>query len=143
MWKFFTALVFNLFFVSILCCGCMGKSVPVSDGTMINGKPHWYWQPSADGVIGGVGVAGFNINGPTAQRQLAIDRALGEISRQKGVSVSQIQEITQTATQNSSSVEINSYSIHSVDGTVVTATVRDIWQDPKDNRIFVWVTESK
>ena len=143
MWKYFTFFVFNMFLVLTLCCGCSGLKTSSPDKTMVNGKPYWYWQPSAGGVIGGVGEAGHNINGANAQRQLAITRAIESIAQQKGVKVSQVQEIEQHASQTSSSVNINAYSIHTVDGAVVTAAVREVWQNPENGSIVVWATEVK
>ncbi|MDR0453388.1 MAG: hypothetical protein LBH05_01100 [Deferribacteraceae bacterium] len=145
MGKSFVYLVLKLFFVVMLLCGCalVKQSAPPPEDNLVNGRPYWYWKPSSDGVIGGVGEAGSNINGVSAQRQLAIDRALDDIARQKGVSVKQIQEITQQDTQTSSSVNINTYSIHAVDGTVVSAVIREIWQEPGTGKIVVWITEYK
>ncbi len=143
MGKFFALLV-NLSLVLVLCCGCAGKKIPASDSSMVNGKPYWYWQPSVDGTIGGVGEAGFHMNGPAAQRQLATNRAIEDIARQKGISVTQVQEITQSATRSgTSSTNIDTYSIYTVEGTVVSAIVREVWLDPDSGRIIVWATEIK
>lgn len=99
--------------------------------------PAWYLQPTQNGVIGGVGEAGFHIRGVAAQRQLAISRAINEIASQMGIKVANIQEIRSVATEQTSASEVSGYSIHSTSGVTVRAQIKEFWQDR--DRIVVWM----
>ena len=133
------------FLILILAaCGSKQSTVAGKDNNLVRGKPAWYWAPTDGGSLGGVGESGLHINGPSAQRQLAVSRALEDLARQKGVMVSSVQEITHSATNHSEgTTQMATYSVQTVDGTRVTAYVREVWQDPDTQRIYVWVTELK
>lgn len=132
----------TVIFVILLFMGCAAANAPKS--TMVDGKPHWYWKPSCDGAIGGVGEAGFNVNGASAQRQLAIARAIEDIALQKGVTVKNIQSIAHNADSSGKSfTNLESYSVHTIDGQTVRAQVREIWKDPQTGRLVAWVVEVK
>jgi hypothetical protein len=115
----------------------------VSSGGLVNGKPSWFWLPNDGELLGGVGESGTHIDGLSAQRQLAVQRAIEDIARQKGVTVSSIQTLKQHATEASSSASLDVYSIQTVSGITVTARVREFWVDPQTKRLLVWVTEVK
>jgi hypothetical protein len=115
----------------------------VSSGGLVNGKPAWFWTPNEGELLGGVGEAGTHIDGLNAQRQLAVSRAIEDIARQKGVTVSSIQTVKQQATETSSSTSLDVYSIQTVSGITVTARVREFWVDPQTRRLLVWITEVK
>lgn len=108
---------------------------------LVNGRPHWYWNPSEGGVIGGVGEAGYHVGGKTAQRQLAVTRALEDIALQKGVNVASVREVNTYETSVSSQTGATTYSIHTIDGTGVNAIIKEIWQEPSSGVIFVWMQE--
>ncbi len=126
--------------VSLLLVVCF--LVSCSSGQNIkleNGKPYWYWRPNVDGKTGGVGISGMHIKGLNAQRGLAIQRAIDDISRQLGVEVKNITKTTTVGNQNSVHTEMETYSIQMVDGTTVKATIRELWEDSDTNELYVWM----
>ncbi len=137
--------VFFVILVMASACAVHTTGEKTSAGTsIVHGKPIWYWTPSQNGVTGGIGESGLHVNGPSAQRQLAVSRALDDIARQKGIKVQNTQEIAQQVNNlNEGSTTLSSYSLQTVDGVTVKAIVREVWQDPQTKRIYVWVTEIK
>lgn len=111
-------------------------SVPQQNKT---GKPEWIYAPNQDGKLGGVGIAGSHIKGPSAQRELAISRALDEIARQMNVKVSTVVKTSSSATQTSSSNSIDTFSIQTSDGQVIKAKINKIWQDSYSEELYVWM----
>jgi hypothetical protein len=125
--------VFALYFSA--CTETVSNSV-------VNGKPAWFWSPNDGDVLGGVGEAGTHVDGIAAQRQLAVHRAIEDIAKQKGVTVSSVQTLQQHSTESSSaSSTLDVYSVQTVSGITVTARVREFWIDPQTKRLFVWITE--
>ncbi|MDR2883936.1 MAG: hypothetical protein LBV09_02375 [Deferribacteraceae bacterium] len=127
--------------LSLAIISCSAKDYPIDDG-LVNGKPSWYWSPGYEGKLGGVGEAGFNVYGVSEQRKLATSRAIEDIARQKGLTVSSSQAVSHSAASDgTASVNIESYSVHTVEGMTISARVRQVWQDPSTDRIIVWATE--
>lgn len=127
----------------LMLAACGGHKAGGQGNGLVYGKPAWYWHPGDGELIGGVGESGLHLDGPSAQRQLAVSRAMEDIARQKGITVQNIQEITQYANREMSSVNISAYSLQTVDGAYIVARIREVWQDPATGRIFVWATEVK
>ncbi|GAB7140069.1 hypothetical protein RsTz2092_00170 [Deferribacterales bacterium RsTz2092] len=111
---------------------------------LVNGKPYWFWAPSADGVLGAVGESGTHIDGISAQRKLAMARAIENLAMQKGVKVDSTQVITSSQNASgASSGSIDSKISLTVSGVVLNVIVRSFWQDPQTGKLLVWVTEYK
>lgn len=107
---------------------------------LINGKPAWVYKPAKNGKIGGVGVSGFHIRGKTAQRELAITRAIDDIARQMGITVQSNLETASTASSSGAvSSAMQTYSLHTVSGTVVKAHIEEVWEDPSTQELYVWM----
>ncbi len=116
--------------------GCVGSGGP----KLIDGKPEWYYNPSKDGKIGGVGVSGIHIYGKTGQKQLAVERALAEIARQMGVKVESFSSLkSQTAGGSSSVSGGQSHSFFTVDGKSVNARIEQMWENEYTGELFVWM----
>lgn len=129
-------LLFAVMFV-MLIPGCASKGLTPSDAAS---KPEWLWKPSADGRVGGVGIAKEHINGADAQRMLAVSRAIDAIAVQIGVKVNNVMLIeSRSDSGGASSVMIESYSLHSAEGSVVRAAVREFWSDPYTKELYVWM----
>ena len=92
-------------------------------------RPAWIDNPQSVGQVVGLGQAGFHFNGQAAQRQLATSRALDEIARQMGVTVSNIMVVSQQYSNMSSSSKMASTSEQSVQGSVVNAVIHDEWKE--------------
>ena len=133
---------------SILFFGCAETSVnqtiaEIQSKPKSNAKPDWFFNTSKDGKTGGVGISGIHINGLSAQRGLAISRAVDEIARQLGVKVSSVLKISTTNSSAGSNTAMESYSIHTVDGRSVTATISGIWVDPATDELYIWMTTNQ
>ncbi len=103
------------------------------------GKPEWYYKPGMGGGIGGVGISGPHVMGPNAQRELAVTRAIDDISRQMGVEVSNVTKVQTTGTRDSARTQMEVYSIQTVKGETVKARIREFWEDPNTNQLYVWM----
>jgi hypothetical protein len=134
------ALILIAFLVFVVA-GCATKDISFFKK---DEKPSWYWNPSKDGLVGGVGVSKVHINGVDAQRRLAVSRAIDAIAVQYGVKVRNITSVSSKAdSSGASNVSIESYSIQSSDGINVSASVREFWIDPYTNELYVWMVVEK
>ncbi|GAB1534608.1 hypothetical protein ADMFC3_02390 [Geovibrio sp. ADMFC3] len=128
-------IVFIILLAFVCACGNQTVTAPVPQP-----KPEWLWKPSDNGKIGGVGIAKEHIHGIDAQRKLAVSRAIDSIAAQLGV---QVQNVTVLESHANSSgagtTTIDSYSIHTVQGSTVKASVREFWNDPQTNELYVWM----
>ncbi|HKM16450.1 MAG TPA: hypothetical protein VJY63_11110 [Marinospirillum sp.] len=117
--------LFKMLLIALLTTtllGCIAQPQPKKPQ-----RPAWMDNPRAVGDIVGLGQAGFHFNGKAAQRELATSRALDEIARQMGVTVSSIMVINQQHTSMGSSTNMAATSEQSVKGSVVNAVVHDEW----------------
>lgn len=101
--------------------------------------PEWVYETSKNGKIGGVGIAKAHFEGKTAQRMLAISRALDEIARQMGVEVVSMQKISTKGTSQSATTSLESYSFQTTDGKTVRARVEKFWEDRVNEELYVWM----
>ena len=117
----------------LLLNGC--NSTPSYQGCNIN-------QKAPEGKIGGLGIANRHLGGKSAQRKLAISRALDEIASQLGTKVSN-QTIRQESVVNgSSSSTMQVYSFQTTDGKIVKAKVKNSCYDSRTQELYIWmVTE--
>lgn len=132
--------LFNLICISVFCIAlvsCGGHSA--SGPKLIDGKPEWYYSPSQDGRIGGVGVSGIHVNGKTGQKQLAVERALAEIARQMGVKVQSYSNVKSETSSGGSAVSGQSHSFFTVDGSTVTARIVEMWESKRSGELYVWM----
>jgi len=122
----------------LVFAGCQAEK---SSGiNLINGKPEWFFAPSKEGRIGGVGVSGVHVDGKTGQKSLAMQRALEEIARQMGVKVqsfSSLKSVSDTSSGTTTSGETSSF--FTVDGTEVRARIEAIWEDPYTQELYIWM----
>jgi len=118
--------------------GCAG--LYASNGPkLIDGKPEWYFNPSKDGKIGGVGVSGIHKDGMTGQKQLAVERALTEIARQMGVKVDSFSSIQSQTAGGSSTLSGQTSSFFTVGGKTVNARIVEMWEDDYTHELYVWM----
>ncbi len=111
----------------IITVACSAKSNAV--------YPDWFYKPSGDGYTGGIGISGTHFLGKTAQRELAISRAIDDISRQLGIDVNNKIVVSSTNTETN----INAYSIQSVNGQKFRAKIVEIWLHPTTNEMYVYM----
>ncbi len=105
----------------------------------VGGQPSWVNSPSVSGKVAGIGICGTHVNGKNAQRNLSIKRAIDEIAAQLGVTVNNISLVGTVGTSSGVSTSVETYSLQSVDGRVVTAVIKETWQDPKTNELYIWM----
>jgi len=129
---------FTLFLILVFSL-CVHACYYVQQSPKQNGKPDWFWRPNVEGKIGGVGVAGPHINGIGAQRELAISRAIEDISRQMGVTVSSVSRTGTAGSKDGALTQMETYSIQTVTGQTVRAKIREFWQEPETQKLYVWM----
>lgn len=121
LWKIIFSTLITL---SLAAC----SSLPGQQSSY-NAEPDWVKNSHLmDGVVG-VGSAKTHLKGPAAQRALATSRALDEIARQKGVSVSNVvaRRESMTATRASSSMQTASQQV--VNNNQVHAVIKGEWNN--------------
>lgn len=104
-----------------------------------NQLPSWFYTPSGDGYIGGVGVCATHVKGATAQRELAISRALEDIARQYGVKVDSVMKVQSKESQISTKVDIDTFSLHTFEGKVVIAKIIEVWKNEKTDELYIYM----
>lgn len=120
------------FIAAFLLSGCFattGTSQQPVNNLGPNGEPTWISNPQIMGDIVGLGYAKMHIQGPAMQRQLAISRALDEIARQKGVSVSNVIITGQSASGTGIKSSAVMSSEQTVDQQVVNAVIQEEWKN--------------
>ncbi len=136
---------FGLALLSLIICGCATEqassdaNVPMQTQSQRSVAPEWVYSPSKDGRLGGVGISSMHIKGKSAQRELAISRALDEIARQMGTKVSTVLKTSTSSTATSSSQTMDTYSFQTTDGQTVKATIQKFWADPASDDLYVWM----
>jgi len=126
--RYFTLLLFT-----ILISAC-SQPKPVVDT-----RPVWINAPYIDNETAAVGSAHTHYYGKTAQRKLAISRALDELALQQGVKV-----MTQTLRHDKKagsriSAKSDIYSYQTSDNKTVHAHIKAIWRNPRTDELFVWM----
>jgi len=121
-----------LFFVLIISACSQPKPV-------IDTRPAWINSPYINNEIAAVGSAHIHYYGKSAQRKLAISRALDELALQQGVKV-----ITHTVRHDQKagarvSAKSDIYSYQTSDNKTVNAHIKAIWTDPRTDELFIWM----
>jgi hypothetical protein len=133
-----------LFAGAFLITGCLPANNYVTPSPSVSQSPSpalpkWVYETSKNGKIGGVGISKSHFEGKTAQRSLAISRALDEIARQMGVEVVSLQKISTVGTSQKATTSLESYSFQTTDGKTVRARVETFWEDRAHDELYVWM----
>jgi len=128
-------LLFFSLLIPTLFTACQNKyihPIPVEE-------PHWIVQPSFDGKIGAVGSAQEHFKGKSAQRRLAISRALDELSQQSGVEIHSTIKRSEKrdGIHTNSSAEI--YTLQNSSNETIQAHIQEVWTNPRTKEIYVWL----
>jgi len=102
-------------------------------------RPDWFYKPSVDGRIGGIGIAGEHVKGFNAQKTLAIERAIDDIARQLGVNVKNITTAATVGSQDTFQSTMETYSVQTVNGKTVKAVIMEFWEDRESRKLYVWM----
>lgn len=132
----------SIFIGVLLVSGCSNINLnPNNTPTSVSLEkmPNWVYETSKNGKTGGVGISKPHYSGKTAQRTLAISRALDEIARQMGVKVVSSQKISTIGTSQNATTSLESYSFQTTDGKVVHATIQAFWEDKPNEELYVWM----
>ncbi len=104
------------------------QSPDIKDFSFNNGdnkcEPSYFenYQRKQNEIVG-IGIAPMNINGIDAQRKSAISKAIDEIARQLGVTVSTITKSKTSMSNGQVSRYYNNYSLQTVNGNKVNAKI--------------------
>lgn len=132
----------SIFIGVLLLSGCSHTNESLNNTSAsfsLEKMPNWVYETSKNGKVGGVGISKPHYAGKTAQRTLAISRALDEIARQMGVKVVSSQKISTTGTSQNATTSLESYSFQTTDGKVVRATIQAFWEDKPNEELYVWM----
>jgi len=130
-------LLLPTFLLLLLLSGCgTQKDLPPVQ------KPNWIDYPSSDLLIGAVGSAMPHFQGKTAQRRLAISRAIDELAQQSGVQVQStiIRKESREGSLTQASAEV--YTIQNSEDKTIQAHIEAVWTHPRTQEIYVWLLEN-
>ena len=121
-------------FILLFLTACQNKQTPIPVH-----KPQWISSPMKEGKVGAVGSAKVHFKGKTAQRKLAVSRALDELAQQSGVSVKSaiVTQERRQGQRTKASVEL--YSVQNSANETIKAHIEAVWVNPKTDEIFVWL----
>lgn len=130
--KIFT---YSLILTVLILTGCNQPKPTASPST----PPSWIMNPNQGGKIGAVGSANRVYDGKTStKRQLAITRALDELSLQQGVKVKMSMTKSEQVTNDRVQSKVDVDATYSAN-TTVTAHIEAMWQDPLSAELFIWM----
>jgi len=128
-----------LFFVS--GCSISHKTVSKKEKGICYSTPEWvYNTPVSDDKVYGVGVAGENIDGFSAQRKSAISKALSEIASQLKIKVNN-RYISVTDSQKGTYAQ--DYTLQTVNNQKVTARIIKSCKNPNNGMFYVLMESDK
>lgn len=130
-------LLLSAFLLLLLLTGCSTqKDLPPVQ------KPNWIDYPSSDLLIGAVGSAMPHFKGKTAQRRLAISRAIDELAQQSGVKVQStiLRKESREGSLTQASAEV--YTIQNSENKTIQAHIEAVWTHPRTQEIYVWLLEN-
>mgnify|MGYP006863444781 CR=1 FL=1 len=125
-----------LLLILVLFVGCQKQPTPQLSSMQ---KPSWVLNPNQNGKIGAVGIAGITYDQkPSSQRNLAITRALNELSLQKGVKVELRLHKQETLSHNQSNTQINEKSNYTSSSNI-KAHIEKVWKNRLSNELYIWM----
>ena len=121
-------------------CGISNNSVSKEKGICYS-TPKWVYKiPVSKNKVYGVGVAGENINGFSAQRKSAISKAVNEIASQLKIKVNnKFMSISNSET----GTVAQSYTFQTVDNQVVHAKIIKSCRNPNNGMFYVLMESDK
>lgn len=118
--------------ISLLCFFAIACQ---SGGTKDSGRPAWIDDPK-DGAVGS---SVTHVMGRHAQEELAIARARTRLAARLGVTVDQIQNISEKVSNDQAFVSADTASQLVIKNKTVKAQVRKMWHDKRHDELWVWV----
>jgi hypothetical protein len=103
-------------------------------------QPEWIYKPNLNNVTGAVGSSKPQFKGGvTAQRRVAISRALDELAQQRGVEVANIIMRQESSSAYSAKTSTNMSSTQKTKAVTINAHIEEIWTDKRTKELFVWL----
>ena len=130
------------FFLLIFLTGCgISNNFVTKEKGICYSTPEWVYKiPVSKNKVYGVGVAGENINGFSAQRKSAISKAISEIASQLKVKVNN--RFVSIADSRSGSAAQN-YTFQTIDNQVVHAKIVKSCKNPNNGMFYVLMESDK
>ncbi|BDU51050.1 hypothetical protein [Haliovirga abyssi] len=131
-------IVIFIMLLSLVGCSSMNsKGNSFKNENSSNKMPNWVFNSTLNGKykLAGIGVSKRTIDGTTRQREIAISRAIDEISKQMGIKVSN--RSLSHATKSESSFE--QYSLQTVEGKTVNAVINGMWYNKDTGELYIWM----
>lgn len=128
----------TFFVVCLLFSGCASKQHDSISSE--NQLPEWVVNPSKNGVTGGVGYCAAHIKGYTGQKELATQRALEEIARQKGVLVNSVMLVSSKASNQAKIPDTTTQNVSTFQTEQnVKAYIKEIWIHPTSKEMYIYM----
>jgi len=122
----------TIILIGLVLTGCNGTQAKPSHSKFE--KPDWI-----DNSMGGaVGSCGIHMKGRSAQEELALDRALTELAKQKRANVTS----SSYSTQKESGIGYTSTNTNKTyvnTDAQVSSEIKAKWRDPRTDIFYVWV----
>jgi len=136
LWKKSLSSIFFFFFSA-----CAINNASVEEKGICYTTPQWVYKiPVSKDRIYGVGVAGENINGFSAQRKSAISKAINEIAAQLKVKVNN--KFISIADSQAGTYS-QSYTFQTVDNQIVKAKIIKSCRNPNNGMFYVLMESEK
>lgn len=131
-------------FIIFVCCVFFLSGCATNNNSQKT-QPSWIENPQKlVGVnIWAVGSAAVHYDGNTAQRKLAIARAIDEIALQKRAKISTVVLRKKANNRLESSQSSEAVSLHEVQHENISTKVLKTWRDVTTDTIYVLVVENK
>jgi len=121
--------IFSFFIALVLLSGCGEVPKPKDP------KPTWI----NNHTIGAVGMCSTHMHGNAAQEEVAHDRALKKLAKQKAASVKTSSVSTQHENSGRYTSSYDSQTTVSSDVTNISAKEEKTWRNPKNNNYYIWL----
>ena len=122
-------ILFSLFVALFLLAGCGETPKPVEP------KPDWISNHS----VGAVGMCATHLRGNAVQEEVAHDRALKKLAKQRSASVKTSSVGTQHESTGRYSSSYDSRTSVSSDVSNISAREEKTWRNPKNNDFYIWL----
>lgn len=119
----------------LLLTGCISQPKVANSSQ----KPSWIINPTKDGKIGAIGVAGRTYDQKVStQRKIAITRALDELSLQQSVKVNLKMKKSDVVINNRSQTSLDTKSNYDASSTI-SAHIESVYKDRYTGELYVWM----
>jgi len=120
----------SIIFIGMVFSGCMSTQPKPSKFD----KPEWIYNAQG----GTVGSCGSHMDGRAAQEEVAMNRAITQLAKEKQANV--LAHSIGTEKENGVGyVSTNANTTHVSTNAQVSSTTKATWRDPKTNIFYIWM----